>query len=906
MSDRTNTPLQSLLKTNKATLKTPLPKGNIWVHAPLYTPHSSFKPSHVGGLPSLGSDRAIGNDSSLEDKIASELSQAGRAIDEGGVRAYSDALEMRAENYGDAQISDAISGWLASYGTVEVSTDVLTNMDDPSASFNMLHPLYDDELHLFFVQLGYQLNNESSFSGRDFLNVGLGYRIRNENSVFGLNAFYDADLDRGHRRGSVGIEYFEDYMKVSGNYYFPLSDWKESSDLDYYLERPAQGVDEKITGYLPSYPQLGASLEYEQYFGDEVDILGSQHREKDPYAVTVEGEYTPIPAVTLHAGIQKAKGETTSLESELDFTYRFGVPWRKQISPDYVAESRQLSWQWRDLVDRNNNIVLEYKKKEVFTAAVSNYAVQALNAGDNFNSLKLSLNVNGQPPSLKGYDIQWYLPAQFLVAASSLPQPIPAQDSRAKRSLAQGSVSVIVPPFGGTYQYKVIVTHIDSGQSKTVTGTVNVDSSLLNGLSRTPKASVDLSKDTAQFELQFASAKQDLEQAWEKYVQSVVADKRFESRVETTQALPHLATPYVDMMGGKVELHTDDKRMLSSSISNKGSFQEVYSFGGKTLTFPIALSQVTGNALQSGADKTVFLGSGVFTQSAQDGNGGKITYSSSNKGVAIVDASSGEVRPISVGIATITATEQASGLFSQQQDSYTLNVKPRLTLNVQNGIVPENQGFRQQTKLTGSQNQIVYSITGEDAGEVNINASGIVSMRAHDYEQPTDKDKDNVYRFNVVATDAGGNAVSQVMTITVTNVKERANLSLVVINGTVAENVAFTSATPQLTGSPVGAVRYSVTGVDAGMVTVNANTGVVSMGPKDFEAPDDANGDHVYNLTLVATDADGNSASQAMTITVTNVTEQVTLSLAVTNGTVAENVAFTSATPQLTGSPVGA
>ncbi|MGR5299468.1 hypothetical protein ACPV5U_29700, partial [Vibrio mediterranei] len=105
------------------------------------------------------------------------------------------------------------------------------------------------------------------------------------------------------------------------------------------------------------------------------------------------------------------------------------------------------------------------------------------------------------------------------------------------------------------------------------------------------------------------------------------------------------------------------------------------------------------------------------------------------------------------------------------------------------------------------------------------------------FEAPDDANGDHVYNLTLVATDADGNSASQAMTITVTNVKENAQLSLAVTNGTVAENVAFTSATPQLTGSPVGAVRYSVTGVDAGMVTVNANTGVVSMGPKDFEAP---------------------------------------------------------------------
>ena len=36
---------------------------------------------------------------------------------------------------------------------------------------------------------------------------------------------------------------------------------------------------------------------------------------------------------------------------------------------------------------------------------------------------------------------------------------------------------------------------------------------------------------------------------------------------------------------------------------------------------------------------------------------------------------------------------------------------------------------------------------------------------------------------------------------------------------------------------------------------------------RDFESPADANTDNVYEVTLVATDDDGNSASEAFTVT---------------------------------------
>ncbi|MCY9855439.1 inverse autotransporter beta domain-containing protein [Vibrio mediterranei] len=343
-SQKTQSSLESMLEVNKATKDTPYPTmGKVWVHAPLYQHHFSTQSS----LPSLGTDKSpLTEDPTFETRLASELSQAGSAVEGNGLEGYVQNLDNRVRNLGDSAIEGGVTDWFSHYGTVKFSTDWLNNLDDPSASFDLLLPLYDNNQQLFFTQLGYQYNSETFFSGRDFLNVGFGFRTRVKSVLFGVNGFYDSDLSRGHRRGSVGVEYFQDYLKISGNYYFPLSDWKDSLDLDDYLERPAEGMDEKITGYLPIYPQLGGSLEYEQYYGDEVDITGSQHREKDPYAVTFEGEYTPVPAITFHAGVTKAKGQSSSLEAGLDFTYRLGLPWEKQLSTDYVAESRQLSWQW--------------------------------------------------------------------------------------------------------------------------------------------------------------------------------------------------------------------------------------------------------------------------------------------------------------------------------------------------------------------------------------------------------------------------------------------------------------------------------------------------------------------------------------------------------------------------------
>ncbi|NOI26818.1 hypothetical protein F0243_27445 [Vibrio mediterranei] len=133
----------------------------------------------------------------------------------------------------------------------------------------------------------------------------------------------------------------------------------------------------------------------------------------------------------------------------MDFNYRFDLPWEKQLSPDYVAESRRLSWQWLGLVERNNNIVLEYKKKEQFTASVRDWDVLELNADHHYKPLSLNVSVNGHRAVDSGYDIQWHLPPQ-LVVANSISNKLQG-DSQ--------SVDVLVPPFKGKYVYTVTVRH---------------------------------------------------------------------------------------------------------------------------------------------------------------------------------------------------------------------------------------------------------------------------------------------------------------------------------------------------------------------------------------------------------------------------------------------------------------
>ena len=179
------------------------------------------------------------------------------------------------------------------------------------------------------------------------------------------NSFLDYDLSREHTRMGLGLEYGRDYLKLSANNYQRLTGWKDSKDFDDYQERVANGWDVRAEGWLPAYPQLGMKLVYEQYYGNEVALFDKDDRQKDPHAVTVGVNYTPVPLLTLSAEQREGKADDSETRVGLQMNYQLGVPWMHQVDPDSVAALRTLTGSRYDLVDRNNNIILEYRKKEV-------------------------------------------------------------------------------------------------------------------------------------------------------------------------------------------------------------------------------------------------------------------------------------------------------------------------------------------------------------------------------------------------------------------------------------------------------------------------------------------------------------------------------------------------------------
>ena len=176
---------------------------------------------------------------------------------------------------------------------------------------------------------------------------------------------------------------------------------------------------------------------------------------------------------------------------------------------------------------------------------------------------------------------------------------------------------------------------------------------------------------------------------------------------------------------------------------------------------------------------------------------------------------------------------------------------------------------------------LTYSLSGADSDLFSIGLStGQISVGTGtvlDFESPSDSGGDNVYDLTVKVSDgkdAAGNSDTSIddmvgVTITVKNVNEAPEFDSSGVELEVAENTATNSNI----GDPItavdpedGDVTYSLTGANAGLFDVDASNGQVkTKGSLNYEAAS------TYTVAFTASDPQSNSASIALTITVTDI-----------------------------------
>ncbi|HDW7148159.1 TPA: Ig-like domain-containing protein [Escherichia coli] len=398
-----------------------------------------------------------GNSSgNLEQQIASTSQQIGSLLAED---MNSEQAANMARGWASSQASGAMTDWLSRFGTARITLGVDEDFSLKNSQFDFLHPWYETPDNLFFSQHTLHRTDE-----RTQINNGLGWRHFTPTWMSGINFFFDHDLSRYHSRAGIGAEYWRDYLKLSSNGYLRLTNWRSAPELDNdYEARPANGWDVRAEGWLPAWPHLGGKLVYEQYYGDEVALFDKDDRQSNPHAITAGLNYPPFPLMTFSAEQRQGKQGENDTRFAVDFTWQPGSAMQKQLDPNEVDARRSLAGSRFDLVDRNNNIVLEYRKKELVRLTLTDpvtgksgevkslvSSLQTKYALKGYNVEATALEAAGGKVVTTGKDILVTLPAYRFTSTpetdNTWPIEVTAEDVKGNFSNREQSMVVVQAP----------------------------------------------------------------------------------------------------------------------------------------------------------------------------------------------------------------------------------------------------------------------------------------------------------------------------------------------------------------------------------------------------------------------------------------------------------------------------
>jgi hypothetical protein len=193
--------------------------------------------------------------------------------------------------------------------------------------------------------------------------------------------------------------------------------------------------------------------------------------------------------------------------------------------------------------------------------------------------------------------------------------------------------------------------------------------------------------------------------------------------------------------------------------------------------------------------------------------------------------------------------------------------------------VAENVAFSHTVTADES---ATFSLSGDDAPRFQIIAStGVITGGPFDYESPVDTGANNVYNFNVIATDTAGNASTTAHTLTVTDAADGgADVTAPTLLSSQTYTLANLTAFSQVLTADE-AVTWTKGGtLDAALFTLTVSnpstTATLTMTAKDFASPTDADANNSYLCPINIADAATNDTDYTITVNVSAASELLT------------------------------
>ena len=316
----------------------------------------------------------------------------------------------------------------------------------------------------------------------------------------------------------------------------------------------------------------------------------------------------------------------------------------------------------------------------------------------------------------------------------------------------------------------------------------------------------------------------------------------------------------------------------------------------------------------------------IYTAQATDPEGAALTYSASGADASLftLDDSSGDLtfktepnfeQPLDQGADnTYNLTITASDGTNQASQAVTVTVAdvneaPTFASASVNLNTDENAAsFTHTVDAATDPDQgetLTYQLGGDDAAAFDFDSAtrALSFKQSPNYEQPTDQNTDNVYQITITASDSQY-STSQAITIAVVDLNDEApqftsatSLALDFTSVVVGATVYSAQATDADAGDQI---TYALSGADASHFSLDNSSGELAfIQAPSLDAPQDADGDNFYQITITATDLAANSTDLALSINVVDDTGSApTFASASVSIDVDENTASTIYTAQ--------
>ena len=219
-----------------------------------------------------------------------------------------------------------------------------TEETKPEFSIETFKPLSEDDDGLTFFQ-GSIFAHDGT---RETINLGFGKRVfsDDENMMYGLNVFYDHELDYDHSRASLGGEIKSSFLELNYNQYFSNSDSKTGKNGN--AEEALDGYDLELGLQVPYIP---SATFYTKTF--EFDANGGNDFEGMEYSTKIE---IPSSGLTIEAGHTDYENHNDEWFAKLNYSLNKINKDRSLVS-DEVFEKETIADQKYDKVRRDNIIV---------------------------------------------------------------------------------------------------------------------------------------------------------------------------------------------------------------------------------------------------------------------------------------------------------------------------------------------------------------------------------------------------------------------------------------------------------------------------------------------------------------------------------------------------------------------